>query len=236
MKIAILAPMRGRPLGMRKFLGTLLLSVEQLWNMTVTVGIDNDDEIGMETAKELASLYDVKIVVHDASKLGIGTATRWNELLRATKADIYGMGSNDCVYATKGWDNLLRQAFEKWPDRIGMVYGNDLLQGEKLATYPFVSQQWTDTLGYFTPEWVKHYYSDTYIHELAKRIGRCQYIPELIIEHLHYGVNKNVKDETYCRTMENCWDHDSKWFATDGQKMIETESQKLLEVINNGKA
>ena len=43
-----------------------------------------------------------------------------------------------------------------------------------------------ETLGYFAPPYFEFGYNDTWIMDLAQRVGRLRYIPEVTIEHRHF--------------------------------------------------
>jgi hypothetical protein len=62
-----------------------------------------------------------------------------------------------------------------------------------------VSNVWFRTLGYFTPGIYNFGFNDSFIYDLAKRIGRTHYIPSVIAEHRHFSVGKSNMDDTYHR-------------------------------------
>ena len=54
-----------------------------------------------------------------------------------------------------------------------------------------------ETVGYFTAPYFSCDYGDTWINDLADRIGRRVYLPDVVTEHLHPGVGKAPFDKTH---------------------------------------
>jgi hypothetical protein len=89
------------------------------------------------------------------------------------------------------------KAFEQWPDKIGLVYADDGIHGEKGATHAFVSRQWVEAVGYYLPEILTGDFVDNWLLTLAINIERVQYLPRTYIEHRHPMANKGQWDDTY---------------------------------------
>lgn len=121
----------------------------------------------------------------------------WNVLADHASGDILHMSSDDIRFRTPGWDEKVRESFELIPDRIALVHGRDGIHDVKLATHGFLHRRWVETVGYFTwPEFPCDY-ADTWIHEVADRIGRRVYMAAVLIEHLHPIVRKAEWDQTH---------------------------------------
>lgn len=126
-------------------------------------------------------------------------AKLWNDAWRAAKGDIFGMFGDDLIIHAPGWDRMVEDAFSTHPDRIALVYGPDGFRNQIHASHPFLSREWCAALGYFSVEHFGHEYNDTWMNDLAGRIERRHYVPDLWIQHLHpddpsLGV---VMDATY---------------------------------------
>ena len=48
----------------------------------------------------------------------------------------------------------------------------------------------------FSPGIFNFLYNDTWIFDIAKRVGRGHYIPQVTAEHLHFSTGKSKKDKT----------------------------------------
>jgi FkbM family methyltransferase len=127
----------------------------------------------------------------------IGISKSWNELAARCQGDLLIMAADDQTYSDRGWDNRLDQEVEKFPDQIFCMWFNDGHWGEKLCTFPIVSRQWCLTLGYFTTGIFECLYDDLWIMDLAKRVDRLHYIPDVLTEHFHWSYGKAAIDTTY---------------------------------------
>ena len=113
--------------------------------------------------------------------------------------------SDDQVYIGDDWDLRLDQEISQYADNIYCMWFNDGWESKNFCTFPIVSRQWVETLGYFFFPFFEHFFTDTWIWMLAKSIDRAIYIPEILVEHRHWKIGKSEKDETYERnaTKEN---------------------------------
>lgn len=109
--------------------------------------------------------------------------------------DILGFMGDDHIPRTKDWDHTLRLAFKEL--KSGIIYGNDLLMGEKLPTAAFLTRDIVQTLGFMAPRVLGHLYVDNFWMDLGNAIGRLKYLPDVVIEHLHPGAGKSEWDDTY---------------------------------------
>lgn len=121
----------------------------------------------------------------------------WNACWDRASGEIAMMGADDIAFRTPGWDTTVLAEFTKYPDRIVLVHGQDGIQGPDLGTHSFLHRRWVETVGYFTAPYFSRDFADTWINDLAIRIGRRVYLPEMYIEHLHPVVGKAPWDETH---------------------------------------
>lgn len=107
---------------------------------------------------------------------------------------IYFLG-DDHVVRTLGWDELLFSSIKK--RGYGLAYGDDKLQGKNLPTAVMMSSNIIRILGFMAPPELIHLYMDNFWLELGKRLDCIDYVPEAIIEHMHFSANKSEKDLYY---------------------------------------
>lgn len=115
-------------------------------------------------------------------------------------ADFIGFMGDDHLPRTKYWDNKLMNELNKLGS--GIVYGNDLIQGERLPTAAFMTSDIVKELGFMAPPILRHLYVDDYWRDLGKETECLKYLPDIIIEHIHpIGQNKDKPawDDTYER-------------------------------------
>ena len=194
---------------------------------------DNDPELqsyykGMDALKgRLVEAGNIQIT--EGPEVGVPRAT--NVLANKSKSEIIMYTSDDQVYIDHGWDSRLDKEVAKYPDRIFCIWFNDGWESEKFCTFPIVSRQWIETLGYFLFPFFEHFFTDTWIWMLAKSVDRAIYIPDVLIEHRHWKIGKSEKDETYERnaTFNGDSRHARDWAVIDQFECYFLADVKLLQ-------
>lgn len=102
---------------------------------------------------------------------------------------------DDHLVQTPNWDEYLSKAIAE--RGYGLAYGNDLLQGVKLATAVMMSTNIIKAVGYMAPPKLIHLYMDNYWMILGQRLGTLWYFDNVVIEHLHPVAGKATWDEGY---------------------------------------
>jgi hypothetical protein len=134
------------------------------------------------------------------ARLVIGPRLRMVGTLNAVavaNADGYrylGFLGDDHRPRTTGWDQRFCEVLSTG---TGIVYGNDLLQREKMPTAVAMTSDIVTTLGYFAPPTMVHLCVDLVWLELGKAIDRITYLPDVIIEHVHPALGKAPMDAGY---------------------------------------
>jgi hypothetical protein len=125
------------------------------------------------------------------------TSGLWTDAWRQAQGDIAMLASDDIEFATPGWDARIESAFAGVEDRILMAYCSD---GSKrqLPVAPFVSREWIDAVGYFTPPGWQGWFSDTWVWAIAADLKRVVHFPNVLIEHMRPGRRARSRgDRTY---------------------------------------
>jgi hypothetical protein len=124
------------------------------------------------------------------SDQGLGAAT-----------DHLAVQGDDHLPETPGWAQRYVAELDQLVEQFGagMVYGDDGLRGERLATEWAVSRSWVETIGRVIPALVGHLYSDTSVLDLAKAAGVARYLPDVWVRHLHPLAGRAEWDEQYRR-------------------------------------
>jgi hypothetical protein len=107
---------------------------------------------------------------------------------------IYFLG-DDHLVKTPGWDEILYESIQA--RGYGLSYGNDLLQGQKLATAVMMSTNIIRAIGYMAPPKLIHLYMDNFWMSLGQALDCIKYEQRAIIEHLHYLAGKSDNDAQY---------------------------------------
>lgn len=108
-----------------------------------------------------------------------------------------GFMGDDHLPKHRGWDEDVVESLSDAKAKI--LYGNDLLMGEKLATAVFMTSNIPSMLGYMAPSQLNHLYCDNFWVDLGRKVGILEYRKDLIIEHLHPALEKAKWDATYSR-------------------------------------
>lgn len=111
--------------------------------------------------------------------------------------DIFGFIGDDHRFRTKGWDARIEEELKNG----GMAYANDGVQGAALPTQWFVTTDIVRKLGWFALPDCNHFYLDNAWLDLANAAKCRHYLPDVIIEHMHFSYGKSQMDATYEHTM-----------------------------------
>jgi hypothetical protein len=104
---------------------------------------------------------------------------------------------DDHLPRTKGWAAAMLTALREMG--TGIVYGNDLLQGERLCTSWAMTSDIVRALGRMVPAPVEHMYCDNSVMDLGRQAGCLRYLPDVVVEHCHPLAGKADWDVGYAR-------------------------------------
>lgn len=110
------------------------------------------------------------------------------------------LGDDHCP-RTVGWDAAYLEALRELG--TGLVYGNDLIQGERIPTQVAMTADIVKALGYMAPPVLTHLYVDNYWKSLGTSADCLRYLPDVIVEHRHPSVGKAPWDAGYARVNES---------------------------------
>ncbi|NJL22243.1 MAG: hypothetical protein HC895_17740, partial [Leptolyngbyaceae cyanobacterium SM1_3_5] len=198
--ISLLAPTRGRPDQAIRLALSVLQTASQPKRVELLFYVDNNDA---EQANYIQAFQQHKPqfdrFLRCALMIGepIGISKAWNELAARSQGDLLVMAADDQTYNTAGWDDRLLLELQQFEDEIFCAWFNDGHWGKKLCTFPIVSRRWCLTLGYFTTGLFECLYDDLWMMDLAQRLDRLHYIPDVLTEHLHWSYGKSEIDATY---------------------------------------
>ena len=111
----------------------------------------------------------------------------------------------------------------------GIVYGNDIGQGENLPTAVVMSSDIPAALGWWFLPSCLHFFVDAVWLYLGREAGCLRYLPEVVIEHLHYSRGASPHDQTY-EDSRGAWQHDeAAWHAWQRSGMA-ADVEKIREL------
>ena len=191
--ISILCPTRNRTAGLSRMWQSALDTADNPDCLELVIYVDHDDEA---THKFLeCNLPEALVIISNPDKPEIYSNLH-NICCNGCTHDIFMSCADDVVFRTNGWDTAVIDEFNKLDDKIGFVYPNDGHHGENLGTHGFFHKNWFNTLGYISPPIFSVDYSDNYIMNIASAIDRIIYLPNVLVEHMHWTFGKSEFDST----------------------------------------
>lgn len=199
--LVVIVPSRGRPVAAaelaQSFAETCTTGARLVLALDVT---DPDlaayhDALGTVPAAPGHTTYVVTVQNEPGSMVGA-----LNEAAAAAaEGDWFAIGfaGDDHRPRTTGWDAAYLEALRELG--TGLVYGNDLLQGENLPTQCAMTSDIVRTLGWMAPPDLTHMYVDNWWLELGRRADCIRYLPDVVVEHMHPVAGKADWDEGHRR-------------------------------------
>lgn len=190
--VSILMPTRGRPKGVRELITSALDTANG--EIEFIMYADCDDR----TLGELRKVVDdhapiARLLVGPRLILSEG----WNICWRSAQADVFMHCGDDIRFRTSGWDTTVLKEFHDCPDRILLVYGEDGIQHDHVATHGFYSRRAADCVGYFMPPYFASDWNDAWWTDVYRALGRLRYLPNVYTEHMHPVAGKGPMDRTH---------------------------------------
>jgi len=132
-------------------------------------------------------------------------------------------GADDLIFRSQGWDTSIKDVFKQYNDKIAYVYPNDGHWGSELGTHGMFHKNWYNVLGYITPSIFTVDYSDNYIMDISRGLGRAIYMSEILVEHMHWTFGKSDFDQT-------AQEAHGRRKTTNNQAVYQSDGTKRLQV------
>lgn len=231
MNTLLVVPSRNRPQNIKRLYDALIFTDSQL---DLLVGIDNDDTFIEEYKNIVEELSNFNIKI----QLRIGPRKKFAQTINDMVMELYKQYEfiifvgDDHLPITWQWDEKYRNALREL--KVGVVYGNDLVMGEHIATEWAITSNIVEALGYYIPSGYVHLFVDNYFMELGRSIGRLKYLPDVVVQHLHPCAGTATNDQTYieANSQEN-WTSDRIRFEKYVREELPRDKEKLERLINN---
>ena len=239
-KISILCPTRNRVDDLEKFVTSVYETAEFKDLLEFIFYIDDDDENSVLKCEELSNrnIYSIKVIIGERIIL----SNMWNKCSEQATGKIMFVGSDDIICRTKNWDTVVRDEFDKFDDKIVFIFGSDgIKSGPKnrnpatphgYGTSYFLHKNWVDVVGYIDPPYFSADFADLWMNDIAQRIDRKVWI-DVYMEHMHPGIGKGEWDSTHKERLQRLQEDDNKGTYKSKEDERITDSNKLLEFINN---
>ena len=225
-------------------LADLLQSIEKtaddLGSIEILLGIDKDDY-------ETASFIDhLGMIISDldlrdnisfySDNRPTNLHVKMNFLASQATGDNLFVLNDDVQFVTPGWDALILQALKKQtpePDHIYYVGVSDTSvdkdERENYASFPILTREAYDTLGYFMSEKFVGLGADVHLWRIFNEVGRCIFVPSVTLDHVrHNTLDKVMSPDPVAQQMrENTWANPVDSWSIDISKEVEKINEKI---------
>lgn len=207
--LLVITPSRGRPDSMRRLAEAIAATAQAETDLSFAV--DDDDEASVAAAHVLRSSGLAEYVTGPR-----GTVITWTNHVALAEAGNYralASFGDDHVPRTEGWDAaMLALLDEKGP---GIAYPDDCNPRNyttgPMVTAPVMSSQIVTALGWMCYPPLIHFYADNIWEDLGRDAECLWWMPDVVVEHLHYSVTGAAPDATYGDAYRS-WDADQRAF------------------------
>ena len=227
--LAMLIPTRGRPGSARSLLKACEETGTNRVTTTIIFGIDADDET-LDEYDGVISSSSVNaglMVLKPGERRGmVDPLNQMFTKIAYGGYDALGFMGDDHRPRTAGWDEKLLLALGE--RKYAVAYGNDLLQGQNLATAVVMTADIPQALGYMAPPELQHLHVDNAWMDWG-RATQLTYLDDVILEHMHPVAGKSPLDEGYGAV--NCGDvhsHDKAAYDAYVRDRLADDLKKLV--------
>lgn len=192
MKLTYSFPSRSRPV---KFFAALdnIRSMSASNNYEVIAKLDDDDKLFSQRFKDRLTEYPEVIVKWGKSKNKVHAV---NRDLEGMTGEILMCHSDDMVFIKKGFDDFIRECFNKFN---GLLHLPDGYANARVCTYSIMHVDYYKRFGYiYHPDYIS-LWCDNESTVVAKLLNKYRYVNEQLFQHEHPVLGHVPKDEMYQR-------------------------------------
>lgn len=194
-KISIILPTRGRVGSVKRLFESIIETTDCCEGIEIILYIDEDDPASHNIS---SSKLSVTKLIRPRENMGKIT----NICYKASTGDYIILMNDDVLFRTPHWDTIILEKIHFIPDKIFLMYGNDLHKGKKMPTFPIISRKLCEIMDGVCPDsyvrfHIEYHLLDIFVQLKRFKENRIFYIPEVVFEHLHYTIGKSSSDETY---------------------------------------
>ena len=114
---------------------------------------------------------------------------------------------------------------------VGIAYGNDLLQGQRLPTAVCLTSNIISSLGYMVPKNLIHMYADNFWLDLGESLNIIKYFDDVIFEHIHPDNGKAVRDSQYIDAASVAHYDQMQYYAYIQSEQYTYDLNKIKEIL-----
>lgn len=192
--LTMIVPTRGRP--------------DNLWQLwlafrdtttadTRLVAVVDDDDPYLPAYEHRVdwAAGDPRLTLLVGPRLRLGGTLNAAAPVYAEQSRAVGFLGDDHRPRTVGWDRRYLDALGELG--TGIVYGNDLIQGEALPTQVAMTSDIVLVTGHMVPPGLVHLWCDNAWLALGQALGAIRYLPDVVVEHMHPIAGRAEWDQGY---------------------------------------
>ncbi|GES27921.1 glycosyltransferase family A protein [Streptomyces angustmyceticus] len=228
--LLVIIPTRGRP--------QAVPAIVDAWNQTgatadLLFAVDTDDPELAEYKQHAAELKGDGRIRFTFGKRRRLCGTLNQQAVKAAKQYRYlaFMGDDHRPRpAAMPWDARIRECLSGGP---GIVYGNDLLMGERMPTAVAMTADIVSALGFMAPDCLVHLCLDLVWLDWGTGMKRITYLDDMVIEHLHPANGKAEVDAGYeeCNSSEQVSADSAAYYNYRDNGGLEADLAKLWKLV-----
>jgi hypothetical protein len=223
--LVAIVPTRGRPQAARDVITAFRHTCEAATRLVFAVDADDPHVVAYQALAETESEVEVFAAPAPSNMVKTLNAAATQYAVTAYALAFMGDDHRPC---TPGWDRAYIRALREMG--TGIVYGDDLLQGERLPTQVAMTSDIVLTLGHMAPPGLTHLFVDNYWKDLGDGAECLRYLPGVIVEHMHPFAGKAALDEGYHRV------NAPAMYDADGAAYLAYSRKHLLDDIEKVRA
>lgn len=201
--LTVVVPSRGRPRTVGELVETFRATCTADTELIFSIDSDDPDRPAYLDAIQAAGAATVDIAIGDNHTM----AEALNRVAAGVTTFAVGFMGDDHRPRSAGWDAAYLDALRELG--TGIVYGDDLLQRERIPTQVAMTTDIVRTLGWMTPPGLRHLYLDNFWRDLGLAAGCLRYLPDVVVEHVHPVAAKAAWDDGYERVnAPEVYEHD----------------------------
>ncbi len=187
--ISVVVPTRGRPGLARELMNDLYRNAIDPDEVEVLLLVDEDD-----TPSHSLDHAKLRVRRWIGPRRGMGALTCFAGAVAAGRVLL--LLNDDIRMRTYGWDRRISVAVSQFSDGVALVYGNDLHQGRRSATFPAISREALDCIGLPANPRVNHFHIESHLMSIFLRLRRkgCDrlvFLEDLVMGHFLAAGGRN---------------------------------------------
>ena len=187
--LTVIVPSRGRPYNIVEYVDAWIAT--SIGAAKLIVAVDDDDPMLDEYQANCDGSYELIV----GPRLRMGPTLNKIAVDVAPTTKIVGFTGDDHRFRTPRWDHTVVERLTHMGK--GIAYGDDLIQGPNLPTAVFMTSNIVETLGYMAPPTLTHLFLDDFWRDLGNATNCLEYMPDIVIEHMHPLAGKAQQDAGY---------------------------------------